>query len=149
MPWIKAIDLKLFSPYGPRDNEKLIIFLIKSILKNKEVEISKGEQLLSWTYVRDIVDAYVKAVEYVQKMDKNYESFNIGNGEAVSIKKIVEILKEISGKNLIKCNKDYGKNEIMYAKCNNDKARRVLGWNPLYFIRQGLKETYDYYKNGI
>jgi nucleoside-diphosphate-sugar epimerase len=147
---IKAIDLKLFSPYGPGDNLKLILFLINSVLENNCVEISKGEQELNWTYVEDIVDAYLKSIDYILNMGSNFESFNICSNEIISIQEIVKLLEGISGRiGLIKCVKEYRDDEIMYAKGDNNKAKRVLGWHPNYLMEKGLKKTYDYYKNGI
>jgi len=148
---LKVVDLKLFSPYGSDDNEKLIVFLIKSLIRKRGVEISKGEQELNWTYIRDIVDAYVKSIEYILRMENNFESFNICSEEVVSIKEIVKILEEISGeRGLINCSKDYAPDEIMYAKGDNSKAKKLLGWFSFFDIRKGLKETFEFYnKNGI
>ncbi len=148
---LKVVNLKLFSPYGPDDNEKLIVFLIKSLIERESVEISKGEQKLNWTYIKDVVNAYVKSIEYIFKMENNFESFNICSEDVVSIKEIVIILEEISGEvGLINCSKDYAPDEIMYAKGDNSKAKKLLGWFSFFNIRKGLKETFEFYnKNGI
>lgn len=144
---IKVIDLKPSAFYGPRDNDnRLIITVIKHLINNKVFEISKGDQKWNWTYVKDIADAYMQSINYVQMMENNYESFNIGSDQVVSIKEIVKILEEISGKkNLLKCVKDYKKDEIMYNNYNIGKARKHLNWSPKYTLTKGLKETYDYY----
>ena len=143
---IKTIDLKLFAPYGPKDNEKLVVLLIKHLLANKPLEISKGGQRWNWTYVKDVAEAYLKALKYITVMKNNYESFNIGSNKAVSIKEIVRILEKISKrKNIIRCAKPYRNDEIMYVNCNNKKAKRYLKWAPAYTAQQGLSETYKYY----
>jgi len=143
---IKVIDLKLFSPYGPKDNEKLISFLIKNFINKTQFEITKGEQQWNWTYVEDIVDAYIKAIKYFEKMSGNYEKFNIGNSKTESINYMIEILEEITGvKNIANRTKPYLENEIFNIACDNSKAALKLEWIPKFDLKKGLKKTYDSY----
>lgn len=143
---IKAIDLKLFSPYGPKDNEKLFVYIIKSFVEGKQFEVTKGEQKWGWTYVTDIVDAYVKSLRYIEIMKNQYEAFNIGAEKVHSIREIISLLEEMSGKKeLAKFTKQYPKNEIFLVNCNNSKARKHLGWAPRIDLNTGLKEMYEFY----
>jgi len=148
---IKIIDLKLFAPYGPKDNEnKLIPFLIKNFLKNKIIELSPSEQKWNWTYYKDVVEAYIRAIHYISNMNNNLESFNIGNDKTYTIKAIIEVLEDLTNKrNLVKYTKSYPKKEIFYVCCDNTKAKNYLGWIPKYDLYEGLKETYEYYKNKL
>ena len=143
---IKAMDLKLFSPYGPKDNEKLFVYIVKSFVEGKQFEVTKGEQKWNWTYVTDIVDAYVKSLRYIEIMKNQYEAFNIGADKVHSIREIISLLEEMSGKKeLAKFTKHYPKNEIFLVNCNNSKARRHLGWAPRTGLNTGLKEMYEFY----
>lgn len=145
---IKAIDLKLFAPYGPKDNEKLVVSLINKALKKSEIHMNKGEQKWNWTYVKDIVDAYLKSLVYIDKMDSNYETFNIGNSEVFSIKEMISILENISGnKNMMSGDLLYPPREIFFVNCDNTKAKKKIGWTPKYNLPKGLEETYRYYLN--
>ena len=148
---IKAVTLKLFSPYGERDNEKLVTYLINNILRNNPIEITKGEQRLSFTYVEDIIDAYLKTINFIQDTNSNYETFNIGNNEVNSVKNIVKTLQKIEEKEVkIKWgSKPYSDNEIFYAQCNNKKAREVIKWKPKHSLEEGLSKTLKYYKNKL
>ena len=140
---IKKISLKLFSPYGPRDNPKLITSVCRSLVNNQEIDVGKGDQELSWTYVKDIADAYIIGLDYVK--NTNYDSFNIGS-ESVKLNKVFDILEEISGKKgLIKRTRDYSLNEVMFGRCNSYITKNTLKWEPKYSLEDGLKETYDYY----
>lgn len=144
---IKAATLRLFYPYGPKDNNKLVTFLCNSLLSNNEVNLTKAEQLLSYTYVTDIVEAYLKTMDFLAREKSNYEVFNIGNSEAVSVASIARMLEELSGKkDLVHLGSvPYPKNEIMNMQCNSQKAQNLLGWTAKTPIKQGLKETYEYY----
>ena len=146
---IKGVTLKLFAPYGEKDNEKLIIYLIKNLLENKSTKLTYGEQKLNFTYIKDITQAYLKTLEYICTMKKKYDFFNIGQSRTVSVKDAVAILEKISNKKLSTKwgSLPYAKNEIFYANCDSKKAKNVLGWKPRYYFKKGLEKTYLYYLN--
>lgn len=145
---LNAITLKLFAPYGYGDNpKKLIPYLIISAIKGEEAEASLGHQKWDYIYVKDIVNAYLRGIEYLIKSKKRYDVFNIGSGEAHSLREIAEIINSFEKKLKVKwVAKPYSKNEIFYAKADITHSINVLGWQPEYNLRDGLYETYEYYK---
>lgn len=145
---LKVMDFKLFAPYGEKDRGKVMVFLINSLLKGDHIDFSGGEQQWNFTYVRDIVEAYVYALRYFEK-DFTYESFNIGNNEVHSLKECVSTLEKVSGLkfDITFGARPYSDNEIFYANCDNSKAREILGWSPQYSLESGLKLMYDHVKN--
>lgn len=148
---IKGITLKLFSPYGYKDNpKKLIPYLINKILDNEEIETTIGDQTLDFIYVKDIVFAYIKAVEYILNMNEVYQSFDVGTGISYSLKKVVRILERVSGKAIkVSWGKiPYSKNEIFYSRADIQNTMNFLKWIPKYSLEEGLRETYEwYYRN--
>lgn len=143
-----VVDFKLFSAFGERDNEKLFVFLIKSLLNNLSIELSGGEQSWNFTYVKNTAEAYTRAIASLGKIC-GYETFNIGSDKAYSIKEIVKKLERISDKKLkvVWGAKPYIDKEIFYVNCDNSKAKKILNWRPTFDIDSGLKRTYDYYFN--
>jgi nucleoside-diphosphate-sugar epimerase len=147
---IKVIELRLFSAYGPGDNEKLFNFLIKNFINQKKFEMSPCEQRWNWTFVEDIADAYARLIKYIKNMKSDYECFNIGNEKTASIKEIIKILERMSGKNnLVAYTKPYVQNEIFYVNCNSKKAQKEFGWKAKHDIKKGIKITYDWLKEEI
>ncbi len=146
---IKGITLKLFAPYGERDNEKLVVYLVKGLLDGTKIELTRGEQRWNFTYVTDIVSAYLKALDYIQNMESDYETFNIGSGEVHSIKELVGVLEKISEQSLSVDwgAKPYPTNEIMFVNCDNSKAEKLLKWKSQTSLEEGLKNVYSYYQN--
>lgn len=147
---IKGISLRLFSPYGEKDNDKIIPLIIKSFIFNKKINLTKGGQRLSFTYISDIVRAYIKSINFIfSNKYKHYEEFNIGDIENYSIKKIIKIIEKISHKK----NKvalgvlPYHKHELMFGLCDNYKARKLLHWHPKVGIIKGIEKTHQYYLN--
>ncbi|EKD89902.1 MAG: NAD-dependent epimerase/dehydratase [uncultured bacterium] len=145
---ILGLTLKLSYPYGEMDNKKVIPLIIKSIITNTPLELTYGEQKLGFTYVEDIIDAYLQAINFIAKDKlKSYEVFNIGANNTYQLKEIVGHLEKISGKkSLISFSKPYPPNEIMHISCNFEKAKKILNWFPKTDIIEGLTKTYQYYQ---
>lgn len=148
---IKAVTLRLFSPYWPKDNVKLIPLLIRNIINDwkEELKLSWWEQKLCFTYVDDIVDAYVKCLEKIDSFENKYEVFNVWWDNVTSLKEIYEVLCEISNKkwNVKFWAVPYANNEIFYSKCDNSKLKNMLWWRNKTSIKDWLTLTYNTYKN--
>jgi nucleoside-diphosphate-sugar epimerase len=145
---LSTVYLRLFAPYGPSDNDKLIVSLIKNLMAKKSIQLSPSEQEWNFTYVSDIVEAYLLAIKYVCVVKPGYEIFNIGINETVKVKTVAEIIeKELGLNGLVDYDKPYAKNEIFYANCSAKKASKLLNWKAKISIDQGLRLTVDYYRN--
>lgn len=139
-----AATLRLFSPYGEHEKNKIIALLIRAFTTDTPLSITEGTQQLSFTYVGDIVESYVRTLSFLESSNyHHYESFNIGSDKAYSLKQIVEKLEEITEKkNLVKFGELPMKNEIMISQCDISKAKELLAWSPMIDIDEGLKRTY-------
>lgn len=148
---INGLTLKLSHPYGEMDNQKVIPLIINSIITNNPLKLTYGEQQLGFTYVGDIVNAYLKAIDLITNAKfQSYEVFNIGTGTTYTLKQIAKHLETITGKkNLVSFSEPYPSNEIMYMSCNFEKAKRILNWSPKTDIIDGLTKTYQYYLTAL
>jgi len=142
---LRAVDMKLFAPFGDGDNFKLVQFLVKNLKENKVVEFSGGEQRWNFTYVGDIVEALMVGLGRVEGV-KGYTEVCVGYDRAVSIRMLVRKLEKIAGRKLrIKWGaKEYADNEIMQVSCDNTKLKK-WGWRVKYGLNGGLKRTYNGY----
>jgi UDP-glucose 4-epimerase len=147
---IRGVTLKLFSTYGEKDDRSVIYLMNKALIDKKPLKLGSGLQKLSYTYVGDIVSAYIKAIEYVISNNyQTYEVFNIGSSSVISIKEIGNKLIKIAGSNskLLQFNSlSQTKHEIQQALCDNRKASKFLNWQAQIPIRDGLQTTYDYWQ---
>lgn len=150
---IKAITLKIFYPYGPKDhNNKLIPHIMQHFINKTPIKINNGNQSLGYTYVFDIIEAYLKAFKYIFSTScPRYEVFNIGVNKDYKVKDLINILFKITKKSVavkyvtIPCTSD----EIIHMSCNYQKAKKILHWSPNTNIEKGLKATYNYYFKNI
>lgn len=149
---IKIINLKLEHMYGEKDDlTKFIPFIIKQLLMNVEkIKLTKGEQKRDFVYVSDVVNAYYDIFLQVGNFAKDFHEYEIGSGEAIKIKSIVQILKKLTNnKNTILSFGDlpYRENEIMESKSNIKKIKEEIGWQPQVELKEGLLKIIDWYKN--
>lgn len=150
-----CVHFRLFAPYGPKDNEKLIPCIIQKFLAGQEVQLTPGEQQWNFTYVGDIVEAYMAALEFLFNNEATksssatswYEVFNIGQTEVMSIRKLVETVEQKLGvTGLVKFDKPYPPDEIFFAACDGKKALEKLGWQARTSIEEGLEKTINFYR---
>ncbi|NUU99644.1 hypothetical protein XO12_05880 [Marinitoga sp. 1154] len=143
---IKAITLRLFPPFGIYDNpNKFIPYIISKALKNEEIELTPCEQKWDFIFSEDIAYAYRRALEY--ENFEGHEIFNIASGNVMEFKKIVEhIIKQTRSNSIVKFEKLYRENEIMYLEADISKAKNILNWTPRYTIFEGINKTINYLK---
>ncbi len=144
---IHAATLKLFYPYGEKDNKKIVPLILQTYAHDRQLTISKGEQKLDFTFVGDIVKAYSNALSYLSSESySGYTTFNIGAGKSTQIKVLVSHIEQISGKKgFVNCMNPYPPHDIMHLEADASKAHKVLGWRATTSIEEGLKKTYNYY----
>ena len=149
---VKFINMRLEYMYGERDDDtKFIPFVIKSILGDKEIRATKGEQKRDFIHVQDVVDAYLKVLDNLENFNEDFMEFEIGTGKSISLKDFVSKIEEEIGKraNIKWGAVPYRKNEIFDSKARIEKAEKYLRWDPKCDIYSGLKKTIDWYKEVI
>ena len=142
-------NVKIEHFFGPKDNfTKFVIYLIVNILQKKKIKLTKGDQKRDFIFIDDVVNAFEKIIEHSLKKKKGKDTFEIGTGKSISIKKIALLILEItkSNKNLLKFGAiPYRKNEPMNIKINLKKIKSI-GWKPMHNIKESLEKTIIYYK---
>ncbi|HEY0734485.1 MAG TPA: NAD-dependent epimerase/dehydratase family protein [Herpetosiphonaceae bacterium] len=143
-------SLRLFSVYGPRERpEKLYHGLIRSMFEDREFPIFEGseEHVRSYTYVGDIVDGLVLALEHVDQCKG--EIFNIGSDTAITTGEGIRLIEEIIGKPARLVRKPRRTGDQLKTHANIDKARRVLGYRPTTSAREGLAAEVEWYRQQV
>lgn len=148
---ISINTLRLFSPFGEKDNPKLIQYIIKSLLEDRQVALSEGYQKIDLVYCGDIINAYLKALERLVEREfrPEYEVFNIGSGFPLSIRDIVSMIEELHGTRLKVNWGEKTKNDYPIVYSDNSKASEMLGWEPCIGVKKGLANTLNYYKKNL
>jgi len=136
--------------YGPHDKFDLgrsHVFgaTVTKVMTSKDDHIvvwGDGSEIRDLLYISDLVDFIEMAIE---RQRSSFELVNVGCGEGISIKLLVEKIIRISEKILL-LKFDTSKPTIPFnLVVNIDKARRVFGWAPKISLDAGISKTLDWY----
>jgi UDP-glucose 4-epimerase len=136
--------MRLATFYGPEMRGALApaVFLNKAH-KNETIEIhGDGKQTRTMTYVDDIVNGIVTITE----SDKKYLIVNITTEETVSVLDMVKYAKEITQNNTRVIRVEDRDGQI-YKEVILSQRLQSMGWRPQIKFYDGMKKSYDYYKN--
>ncbi len=138
--------LRLFSVFGPRERpEKLYHKLIHATLTGKEFPLHEGSEkhLRSFTYVDDIVDGVLRALDRIDKAKG--EIINIGTDELSTTGDGLDIVERIIGEKLpiVKSPPRYGDQRETHAVIA--KARELLDFAPKVTLEEGLRRQYEWH----
>lgn len=142
---MKTAAVRIFTAYGPRENEThaIIALIAKAFIKMDPYVIwGTGEQERDFTYVQDIVDALVLASEKIE----DGSAVNAGRNDRITINQAIELVFDIVGwrPKRIKC--DLSKPQGVASRAANlTKALKVLEWAPQVSYKEGFKRTIDWY----
>jgi UDP-glucuronate 4-epimerase len=137
--------LRFFTVYGPRQRPEMAIHKFAQLMADgKEIPMfGSGESRRDYTYVEDIVAGILAAIA----VNPQYEIFNLGESQTVSLVEMVRQLEEALGKKALLCflPNQPGDMEITYADI--DRARRILGYNPQKPFKDGIRLFAEWFKS--
>lgn len=135
---IDYIILRYFSVYGPSQRPDMAISkFIESMKKNEKIFIhGNGDQVRDFTYVDDIVNATISAIESGCKN----EIFNVSGGSQSSLINLVKMLQKLleSNSELIFTDRPIGDQDKTSADIS--KAQNLLNYYPKFNLDQGLRK---------
>lgn len=143
---IRFAWLRLFSSYGPSDEPTwLLQYLINQFLQNISPQVTKGEQLWDYIYIEDVADAVLAMVNCEQAKGV----FNLGSGQAHSLKHIIEKTRDLINPNIeIQFGAiPYRPDQVMHLEADIGLLKNVVGWEPKFSLEEGLIKTVNWAKN--
>jgi len=145
---MKTSSVRIFTAYGPRENEThaIIALIAKALVKmDPYVLWGNGEQDRNFTYVQDIVDALIHAAERID----DGTPVNAGRADRITLNRACELVFEITGWRPKKINHDLTKPQGVASRAADlTRAREILGWAPGVSYEGGFKKTIDWYYAG-
>jgi len=129
------------------DNAMVIPSLMSKILKYKEennlthppiIVLGDGTAIRDFCYSEDIAQGIILAL----MTDYTLPFYNLGGGEGISIKELVETLKDIIG---FEYNFSEEKSKPSKRVLDISLARHELGYNFLTSLKLGLEKTWNWY----
>lgn len=136
--------VRFFTVYGPKNRPDMMAHLVAdSIVKGKKVALYEGGQMYrDWTYVDDITDGFVAALD----KPLGYEILNLGRGEPTLLKDFVEIMEEMAGGSGNFENRPKPAADVTITYADTSKARQLLGYNPTVSVVDGVAQFWQWYQ---
>ncbi|MFH1755622.1 MAG: SDR family NAD(P)-dependent oxidoreductase [Candidatus Latescibacterota bacterium] len=140
-----------FNTYGPRQSARAVIpTIISQALTGPEVRLGSLTPERDLLFVKDTVRGFMMAADNEATIG---EAVNLGSGKKISIGDLADKIIALIGKSCKIVQEDSrvrpGASEVMVLMANTAKAKRILGWEPLNDLDDGLAATIDYVRSNL
>lgn len=140
------VAVRPFNVYGPYQSSKAFIpEMIVRMLKGERVQTTQGEQTREYNYVNDVVDGLLALARHDGELPG---VINLASGKDYAIRELVLKIADITRtKSKLEIGAiPYRPTEIWKMAASNDKAKRLLGWEPKVSFEEGLKATVEWFR---
>lgn len=153
---VEYIGLRYFNVFGRRQDPHgayaaVIPLFVKKFMAHESPNINgDGEYSRDFTYIDNVIQMNMLAMTTTDKEAVN-QIYNTAFGERTTLNQLVDNLREFLGakdSQILTIEPTHGPNragDIPHSLACIDKAKRLLGYNPAYSMRDGLKEACDWY----
>lgn len=132
--------IRLFNPYGPGQqlNKIIPIFYFKAMKNDSLPVFGKGEDSRDYVYIDDIVNGM-----WLSKNLKSGETINFATGVKTTNLDVAKMVIDITNSNSKIEFSEYPKifGGIYKQIGSYDKAKELIGWEPKFIFKEGLKNT--------
>jgi len=140
--------VRIFNTYGPRmrlnDGRALPNFLYQALVGEPITVYGDGKQTRSFCYVSDLIEGIYRLLE-----SNEHEPVNIGNPHEITILEFAERVRALVGATAPIVFHPLPQDDPKQRCPDITKARRILHWEPKVNLEEGLRITYDYFKQKV
>lgn len=146
---MNIVCLRYFTVYGPRQRPDLAINkFTKLIMEDKPIPMfGDGTTARDYTYITDIINGTVKALNYVLQKNKHiFDVFNLGGSHPISLKDLIDIIGNTLEKKpqIEKLPMQPGDVNITFSDYSH--AKDILEYTPKVKIEEGVKNFVKWYR---
>jgi nucleoside-diphosphate-sugar epimerase len=143
---LETVVLRYFNVFGPRQSPvsgyaAVIPQFVNAALRDQHpVVYGDGEQTRDFVFVGSVAAANIRAAmaDAVAGM-----TFNVAGGEGISLLRLLEELRELSGSPLAPEFRATRAGEVRHSRADITRAQRILGFTPEISLRSGLRRTLE------
>jgi dTDP-glucose 4,6-dehydratase len=137
--------VRIFNTYGPRlhpsDGRVISNFMMQALRGEPLAIYGDGHQTRSFCYVSDLIEGILRL-----SRSKEHLPVNIGNPTEFTILECAQVVLEVTGSKSEICFEPLPQDDPSRRKPDISKAKRVLGWEPLIGLREGLRLCLQYFR---
>ena len=148
---LELIGLRYFNIFGPRQNPHgpyaaVIPLFAEALINHQPPTIhGDGEHSRDFTFVDNAVEANLLGLFTTSKQSLN-QVYNIACGRQTSLNELFNILKKEAGSSLEPVHGPERPGDVKHSMADISKAETLLGYRPLVPVEDGLRTTFQWYK---
>jgi UDP-glucose 4-epimerase len=141
--------IRFFNVFGPRQDPTsqysgvLSRFMLAVLEGQTPVIYGDGEQSRDFTFVSNVVEEVLRACE---AKDASGKVFNGGTGARITLNQVLKDLGKITGQKITAKHDPPRNGDILHSQADISLARNVLGYEPQVLFEEGLRRTWEWYK---
>jgi UDP-N-acetylglucosamine 4-epimerase len=149
---MKIVGLRYFNVYGQRQDPSgpyaaVIPLFMDAVLNNKDAYINgDGEQTRDFTHVSNAVQANIRAL-FTTNLEAFGKVYNVAVGESITVNQLFDEIAAIAGKKMKPIHRSDRPGDVRSSLADVSLARKYLGYEPQVRIREGLTQTYEWFKS--
>lgn len=139
-----TVSLRFSNVYGPGSVEKgsIVAEICKALVHQRPLTVyGDGSATRDFVHVADIAQAIELALDH----GTSGEAYLVGTGTGTSVSELIDLMEEVSGETIEVRHDDARQGEIHTTYSDITKARRELGFEPRYDLREGLVHTWRWF----
>ena len=142
---LDGVSLRYFNVFGPRQDPSspysgVISLFLKAMAEGRRpVIFGDGRQTRDFTYVENVVQANLRAMEHPGPLGG--AAVNVGTGNRVSLRELVEVLNQALGTRLEPEFRPERAGDVRDSQASLDRVRSLLGYEPAVSFAEGLRRT--------
>ncbi len=144
---LETVTIRYFNVFGPRQDPSspysgVISLFSTALLEGRQPVIyGDGGQTRDFTYVTNVVDGVLRAVEATGVAG---EGMNVATGGRISLNDLVRVMNGLLGTSLAPVYREARAGDVRDSQADITKAQRLLGYTPLVTLEEGLRRTIDW-----
>lgn len=155
-----AVGLRYFNVFGPRQDPKgvyaaVIPLWASAMIANREIQIfGDGSTTRDFCYIGNVVQANLLAATN-EFAHGSHDVFNVAAGGRTSLNELFEMIRSALApafphvKTFRPVYRDFRAGDIRHSQADVAKARRILGYDPVCSVAEGLREALAWYTNAV
>ena len=142
-PGHKFSILRMFNIYGWQQRPTFVIpYIMQQLKEGNTLTLGNIDDARDYINIRDLTNCISMVLFGDKQQIKQLDIYNVGSGNAYSVRDILEIISRLTGRQLeIKIDSNrlrHDETSIEYADIS--KIKKTFGWNPQISLEQGIRE---------
>ena len=146
---LETVTIRYFNVFGPRQDPSspysgVISLFISALCEGRQPTIyGDGGHTRDFTYVANVVDGVLRACE---AKGASGEVINVATGGRISLNQLFQTIRDLVGARVDPIYADPRPGDVRDSQADIEKARRLLGYQPIVSFDEGLKKTVEWYR---